>query len=187
METLTELLRNELPTSLLPIEELIGLEGCAALMEGWGGSKLYIPEKVRQEHPLTQALGVESAEVMAKQYGGCTISVPKGVQALMSFRNSSILGDKANLSAAKLARKYDLTERRVWQILEQSKKHNPAETAWSQMSAEADTNAEKDNPVEQTWSKKKKQASGRTTLALSFWEQMQLSKANKVQPSDEEA
>lgn len=75
-------MRDSLPKSLQEIADVIGAEKALHLAKNWrkhySGSEnkkayrtyIYIPQRVRMEHPLVQILGFEDAEKMVRHFGG---------------------------------------------------------------------------------------------------------------------
>ncbi|MBF0381445.1 MAG: hypothetical protein HQL69_10525 [Magnetococcales bacterium] len=110
-----------LPDSMVEIKSIVGLQGVMTLLNKCGGTRLFIPRKLNDQHKLTTLLGYEAAQKMSAYYGGETLTIVKGSRADKSLRNCEIIhrydqGEKVPI----LARDYELTERHIYTILSKS-------------------------------------------------------------------
>lgn len=112
------LLAVDLPESLVDVVAAIGLPATLKLVERFGGIRLYIPrpEHIECEHPLTQAIGLEAAKKLAAIWLGERPPVPRALYAIRRARDRALRLDYLSMSAAKVALKYQLTERWVYVI-----------------------------------------------------------------------
>ncbi|MER2514092.1 MAG: Mor transcription activator family protein [Nitrosomonas ureae] len=89
------------------------------LVDRYGGTcGLYIPKEIQHDHELAQIIGYESAQKICQRFGGVSqFDIPKAKRMELILRNNRIRQDRASLSRAKLALKYNLTERQISKIL----------------------------------------------------------------------
>lgn len=92
--------------------------GPALLLAGhWGGLELYVPRRLRPDHPLVKAIGREAASVMVELYGGSHIEVPMGPDADAGRKRRRILQlieqGKSNPQIARTVHCHIRTVRRV--------------------------------------------------------------------------
>lgn len=115
---MTELDESLLPGILRDIAALIGLPGMLALVEHYGGVRLYVPVRFDPDHALVKVLGHGAAAKLIEQYGGLDhFDVPRAVRAIDAVRNAAIRAEYGELSQGQLARRYRLTERQIRNIL----------------------------------------------------------------------
>jgi Mor family transcriptional regulator len=108
---------EDLPGRLREIAERIGLPATIRLVEGWGGTRLYVPEKIEPHHLLAQRLGCEAARQLSRLYAREIIDIPRAVRAAKAIRDREIIERlDAGDSAPALARAHGLTERAIWKI-----------------------------------------------------------------------
>ncbi|HXG29577.1 MAG TPA: Mor transcription activator family protein [Nevskiales bacterium] len=114
------LVQDLLPPSLHDLVEVIGLRAALALVERWGGTRVYIPEHAPgSDHPLAQQIGQEATRKLCRAYAGETMSVPRAYRALRAALYRQIRHDyhQRGRSAAELAREHGMTERWVYAIV----------------------------------------------------------------------
>lgn len=113
---------NDIDQSLLPsilreISEEIGIADTLKLVRRYGGTSVYVPRKLKENHELINVLGLESAQMLCDKFGGYDrIEIPKAQLLTLELRNVSIREDKKILSRSKVALKYGLTERQITKI-----------------------------------------------------------------------
>ncbi|MBF0192992.1 MAG: hypothetical protein HQL71_00480 [Magnetococcales bacterium] len=110
-----------LPESMVEIKSIVGVQGVLTLLNECGGTRLFIPRKLKAKHKLIVLLGQEAAQKMSAYFGGETLTIVRGSKANKSLRNCEIInrydnGDKV----PKLAIAYELTERQIYSILSKS-------------------------------------------------------------------
>lgn len=99
------------------VGQKIGDEATAKLVAQYGGTRLYIPYKLKLEHPLSQLLGQEVSQQLSSEFGGMTVEISRAVMLQIGQRNELILADRAaGMSQRQLARKFNLTERTIRKI-----------------------------------------------------------------------
>ncbi len=112
---------RRLPPTLREIHDLLGRQGTLTLVERYGGTHVHVPRRCRDNHELAVLLGREPAARFIRHFAGVRLYIAKMDAVLRAVRDAEIrkLYD-AGLSAARLAQKYGLSERRVWSILKQA-------------------------------------------------------------------
>lgn len=120
-----------LPPLLQDFERLVGLQATMALVQRWGGLRVYFPqpERVTPEHPYAAAIGVEALTKLASEYGGLPhFQLPKAERALQAVRNARIAADYASSKTARqIATEHGLTEGQVVRIVASLGATAPAE------------------------------------------------------------
>jgi len=110
-----------LPPLLQDFERLIGLQATMALVQRWGGLRVYFPtpDRVTPDHPYARVIGTEALIKLAKEYGSLPhFQLPKAERALLAVRNARIAADYAtNKTARRIAAEYGLTEGQVVRIV----------------------------------------------------------------------
>ncbi len=110
-----------LPPLLQDFERLIGLQPTMALVQRWGGLRIYIPtpDKVTAEHPYATTIGVPALLQLAREYGGLPhFQLPRAARALQALRNQRIAADYAtDKTARQLAAEHGITEGQVGRIV----------------------------------------------------------------------
>jgi len=107
----------DLPSSMQFVSDLIGLEPTLRLLEVYGGRNVYIPKKVRENHPIAQVAGPEALEKLAAEFGGLALQFPMAAWAQAKARNRVIRAKRTAASGSELARDFKLSERQIWKIL----------------------------------------------------------------------
>lgn len=99
--------------------EVLGVPGALKFAERFGGNRVYVPqpERLKPEGVLVATLGFEAAQKLAFEWRGMEIMVPKCRDYLARAMARAIHADEATMSRADIARKYGVSERRVFQIL----------------------------------------------------------------------
>ncbi|MPT12178.1 Mor transcription activator family protein [Comamonas sp.] len=110
-----------LPPLLQEFERLVGLQATMALVQKWGGLRVYFPtpERVTEDHPYATVIGIEALLKLAKEYGGLPhFQLPKAERALQAVRNARIAADySTSKTAREIAAEYGLTEGQVVRIV----------------------------------------------------------------------
>jgi len=100
------------------IEQIVGQDAFAKLVERYGGSRLYVPHTLPPAHPLCQLVGSDTAGKLTADFGGLSIDIPRALAAQIERRNDSILAERSGgITVRKLAFKYRLTERTIRKII----------------------------------------------------------------------
>lgn len=108
-----------LPASMQEVAAIIGYDAALTIIKRWGGTRLYIHERMTAERPLARAIGVARASELAAIYGRDEIPVPRAARRLTALRNAAIRAAFAagEQSAPRLARDHHLTERQIRYII----------------------------------------------------------------------
>lgn len=75
--------------------------------------------RVKLEHPLAAEIALDVAEYVRKNIGGVAVYIPRGLGYELSIRDQKIYEEFTGDNYHLLARKYDMTEMRVRQIVGQ--------------------------------------------------------------------
>ncbi|GAB0056720.1 hypothetical protein SIID45300_01031 [Candidatus Magnetaquicoccaceae bacterium FCR-1] len=109
---------DDLPESLQEIADAIGREGAMHLVENCGGTRVFVPRKMRVQHKLVTLLGFEQARKLSQYFGGETLTVVRNAQLLRRERNREIIRRyDAGTGVRQLALDNNLTERQIYAIL----------------------------------------------------------------------
>ena len=109
---------SNLPESLREIMEIIGQPGTMKLVEQYGGTRIFIPSRVRAQHKLANLLGLEQARRLCHHFGGETLCIARSARAKLQERNREIVRRyDAGEAVRSLAIAYQLTERQIYTIL----------------------------------------------------------------------
>ena len=107
-----------MPAGLRKIKDIIGTGAALTLAAAYGGCAVYIPATAGPAHPLSRLLGRGTACRLCRAYAGNTLKIPKLDAVLRQIRKKDILRRKKNGEpVSRLARHYNLTQRRIMQIL----------------------------------------------------------------------
>lgn len=104
--------------------EALGWRQAQQIMDTYGGTTIYLPLEIRSDHPLTELIGKEGLARLVMASGQDRIVVPRGVGRAWAKR---VLPEqvedlrRAGLTIAQTAKALRITERRVYQILQQVK------------------------------------------------------------------
>jgi Mor family transcriptional regulator len=105
--------------------EIVGMTQALRLVEGFGGTEIYLPNpsRVKAHSPLAQALGVETVQKLAAHWPSSHVMVPRGrgVARLKRRRDLAILEDCKTMSVRKVALKHEMTERAIYGVLERGR------------------------------------------------------------------
>ncbi|MGD9611234.1 MAG: Mor transcription activator family protein [Desulfovibrionaceae bacterium] len=120
-----------LPASVAELVDLIGLQTAMRLVRSLGGTTFPVPRVLtsqgrRRYEMLADVVGSEAADAIVKRYGGDDLYIPRCAAALQAARDAEINEyfvtetNKGRSSAEvvfHLARRYKLSDRRIWLIL----------------------------------------------------------------------
>ena len=108
---------EDLPAGLAEIARNVGLTAALELAITWGGTRLYIPKQMPEDHPIAVQVGCEAASKLAAYYGSTSITPPKNAFAKIRqarFRASVVREFYSGKTASELARKYNLHENTIY-------------------------------------------------------------------------
>jgi|SRR5690554_5167497 len=107
-----------LPASMAELVDIIGLPAVLQLMKAFGGTEVWVPEKLSHAHDLVAAIGPEAAQTLCEYMARERLKVPRGKAIEIEVRNRGIRRERQEGSKlAELARRYKLTDRQVLNIL----------------------------------------------------------------------
>ena len=121
MKPWTDFAEELLPPLLQDFVRLIGLQPTMALVQRFGGLRIFIPttDRVTADHQFAQIIGTDNLAKLADAYGGLEhFQLPKAEKALLAVRNARIAADyRTTKTARQLAAEHRLTEGQVVRIL----------------------------------------------------------------------
>jgi Mor family transcriptional regulator len=123
--------RHNLPASVQELVDLIGLQKAMKLVRSLGGTTFPVPKRQTRlgelrYNMLADVVGVEEADTLVAHFGGGELYIPRCAAALQAARDAEINEyfvvetNKGRSSAEvvfRLARRYKLSDRRIWNIL----------------------------------------------------------------------
>ena len=112
---------EDLPETAREIVEIIGLPKALRLVEELGGTSFPLPRSdwdgLRMEM-LAKVVGEDATRRLIERYAGTALYIPCCAAAMRAARDRAIQSEYlAGTPVYRLALKYRLTERRIWQIL----------------------------------------------------------------------
>lgn len=110
--------RAHMPQALAELADVIGADVALELASRFGGRRVYIPMSATPDHPLAETLGLEAMSALVEYLGSGEFMVPSAKQLERFARDRAIRREHADgASCRTLAERYQLGERRVWEIL----------------------------------------------------------------------
>lgn len=107
-----------LPASMAELADIIGLPAVLALMKAFGGTELWVPQKLSHAHALVGAIGPEAAQTLCEYMAGERCKVPRGAEIIREIRNRAIRRERREgAKLDELALRYEITDRQVLNIL----------------------------------------------------------------------
>ena len=101
------------------LADQIGHQPALRLIRAHGGRRLYIPQAMKDDHPIALLVGHAIAVSLSEQYGGDYLEVPDEQTALLDLRNRRIcIRFEAGQSIRSLARRYGLSPAMIRKILD---------------------------------------------------------------------
>ncbi|MFD2678028.1 Mor transcription activator family protein [Camelimonas lactis] len=106
----------DLAESIRPVAEHLGVDAARALVAAFGGTEVYVPATLRDDHPLT-VIGHDLAVALCRNFGGEVVAVPK--EMLTAAARHRLAGElaKEGMRTAEIARTLGLTERHIYKLL----------------------------------------------------------------------
>jgi Mor family transcriptional regulator len=110
---------EDFPESLAEAVKDIGIPATLKLIKRFGGVRLYVPEPqhITENHVIARTIGLASARAIAKIWPNERPEIPSAARAFRRARDRAILREATSLSKSKLALKYNLSERQLYNIL----------------------------------------------------------------------
>jgi Mor family transcriptional regulator len=109
------------------IRQLIGLKAAVALVQAFGGRRIYVPMQIARGDLLAREIGVGLAKKLSRVFGGDRIDVPTDLD--FARRRARIaLMRRRGMTHAAIARTLHCTERYVYKVLAKERPDRAAET-----------------------------------------------------------
>jgi hypothetical protein len=97
----------------------VGFQTAIRICRAYGGTRLAIPSKTHETHPLALLVGLDAARTLSATYGGQRLAIPAEVNALLMQRNATICQDYVGgTSISTLARRHRLSRKMITKILD---------------------------------------------------------------------
>lgn len=107
-----------LPASMAELVDIIGLPAVLQLMKAFGGTEIWIPQKLNHAHGLVAAIGPEAAQTLCEHMTCERVKVPRGAEIIREIRNRAIRRERREgAKLDELALRYEITDRQVLNIL----------------------------------------------------------------------
>ncbi|MBI4804444.1 MAG: DNA transposition protein [Desulfovibrio sp.] len=120
--------RSSFIADLVP---LVGQAVASELVRQLGGTTFPVPKRETAQgeiryRMLVAVIGEAAADLLIYHYGGTELYIPRGARSIQEHRDAAIneeataairAGVSTTVIVNELARKYQLTDRRVWDIL----------------------------------------------------------------------
>lgn len=105
-----------LPDSALLLIDQIGLTETLILVEKYGGTAIWVPNKAVPEHPYCAEIGIRAWTALCREYASSYLEIPLCKKALRKLQDRAIAKESETLTDRELARKYRTTERTIRRI-----------------------------------------------------------------------
>lgn len=100
------------------LARVIGEEMALRLVGAIGGTRVFVPRRLKEHHKLVGIVGLEGAQKLSRELGGETITVPREVGLMRAARNRAIVqAYDSGVGVRELALRHQLTERQIYAIL----------------------------------------------------------------------
>jgi len=123
--------QSTLPAVVLELLELIGRDATSELVNRLGGTTFPVPMRKTsigelRYKVLADVVGEAAAQALVERFGGTNLYVPRCAKELQVLRDTDInatyvretnAGRSSAVVVNELARRYRLTDRRIWYIL----------------------------------------------------------------------
>ncbi|MBQ5174110.1 transcriptional regulator [Acinetobacter pittii] len=113
-----------MPVSFVFITKLIGIPQALNVIDAYGGTELFIPNKhaLGINHEIAHIIGLNKLQLLANQLGNTYIEIPMGTPITIAMRNRLIRENVKKESKSQLARRYNLTKRQIRTIVNREEK-----------------------------------------------------------------
>lgn len=106
-----------LPQSVIELIDVVGLNAALNIVEQCGGTRLFVPKKMKKAHWLLTSIGAEQFEKLIAVYQGMEIEIPRCYAAMAALREREIYASAAaGATNSELAREFGYTERGIRKI-----------------------------------------------------------------------
>jgi len=111
------LLQAALPNSMRALLGYVGLQHIIAIVESYGGTRLYVPIHPQPGEGLGALIGMDAAKAIASIYGGDVLEVPNLTKVQQRAKHAAVLDSVARgASQRDTARAFGITVRQVRNI-----------------------------------------------------------------------
>lgn len=111
------LLQSALPNSMRDLLRFVPLSAVLAIIDAYGGTRLYIPIHPQPDSGLGALIGMGDARTLASNVGGCDLEIPRLEKVRQRARHAAVLGSLARgASQRDTARAFNMTTRNVRRI-----------------------------------------------------------------------
>lgn len=116
-----------LPPVLRTIADAAGVTAALKLAQARGGTRIYVPHRVTDDHWLAELVGLAAAQEIARLYAGENIDIPLGLTgSAQNARRAAREALDAGASVAQAARAAGITERTVYNLRSrEGRRQNP--------------------------------------------------------------
>ncbi len=108
---------QHLPRVLRIVASAGGIAAALRLVEKRGGIRIYVPEVAMPGHELATIASFAGMQALCREFPREHVLVPMARSALVVMRNRQLFADSVSMSHSQLARRYEISLRRVQQIL----------------------------------------------------------------------
>lgn len=105
--------------TLIELIDVLGEDAVERLRQHFGGTELYVPFGLPDEHRICRALGREIADKLVSWAGGGRVQVPKCDPVNLRERVLRLRQDKR--TAGEIAVEVGISERHVWRVLKEAR------------------------------------------------------------------
>lgn len=89
---------------------VLGQEGLVRFCQEYGGTRVYVPHKLADDHDIVTTIGRDLADKLSRAMAPCTIRVP------LARRERALYYRAAGMSDAQIARRLGITENGVGKL-----------------------------------------------------------------------
>jgi hypothetical protein len=82
--------RPYLPSTLMEIAEIAGLDAALKVGTIYSSKRLYVPRRIGARHELAELVGLDAARKMVARYGGDTLVIPPALAGQARTRREAI-------------------------------------------------------------------------------------------------
>lgn len=120
-------MNKQITDSIADVAELLGIDLAAALVQHFGGSRVYVPKVARDHQDLVIKLGRSQADLLVSEFSQQELDVPKNLYNEALARRELIHElFRKRWSKANIARAAGCTERYVYLVLGQPNTNQPS-------------------------------------------------------------